>query len=64
MNASFVMKSLSKENLTFMAKMKMVFCYKNCSDLLREKIVLVNEKTFEIEDEGKAFAIFLRSLKQ
>ena len=27
----------------------LVFCYQNCSDLLWEKIVLVIEKTFEIQ---------------
>jgi hypothetical protein len=27
-------------------KKKMVFCYQNCSDLLREKNVLVIEKIF------------------
>ena len=26
-----------------------VFCYQNCSDLLREKIVLVNEKTSKLK---------------
>ena len=28
------------------SKLTMVFCYQNCSDLLREKIVLVIEKNF------------------
>jgi len=27
---------------------EMVFCYQNCSELLREKIVLLIEKIFEI----------------
>ena len=30
----------------FLTKLDLVFCYKNCSDLLREKIVLVIEKIF------------------
>ena len=32
----------------------MVFCYQNCSDLQREKIVLVIEKNFKAE--GREFA--------
>ena len=40
-------------------KLKMVFCYQNCSDLLREKIVLVIEKKMKFEAEGQEFANFL-----
>jgi hypothetical protein len=43
----------------------MVFCYQNCSDLLREKIDLVIEIFFlKFEAEGREFAKFLRSLEQ
>ena len=41
---------------------KMVFCYQNYSDLLREKIVLVIEKNFKAD--GQEFSKFLRSLEQ
>ena len=35
----------------------MVFCYQNCSDLLREKIVLVIEKKLlKFEAKGREFA--------
>ena len=37
-------------DVTFPHEKKKVFCYENCSELLREKIVLVNEKqTFKIQ---------------
>ena len=42
----------------------MIFYYQNCSDLLREKNVLVIKKNFEIEAEDREFAKFLRSLEQ
>ena len=43
----------------------MVFCYRNCSDLLWEKIVLVIEKNFlKLKAEGREFANILRSLEQ
>ena len=35
----------------FFLNSKMVFCYQNCSDILWEKIVLVNEKNFLISQE-------------
>ena len=43
----------------------MVFCYQNCSDLLRE----INgssdrEKNLKFEAEGQEFVNFLRSLDQ
>jgi predicted ATPase len=38
-------------------RLKMVFCYQNCSDLLREKLL-------KFEAEGREFAKFLRSLEQ
>ena len=41
----------------FAFTLEMLFCYQNCFDLLREKIVLVIKKTFE-------FAKILRSLEQ
>ena len=40
----------------------MVFCYQKCSDLLREKSVLVIEKSFEIRGDGGEFAKILRPL--
>ena len=44
---------------------KMLFYFKNCSDLLWEKIVFVIEKILlKFEAEGQEFAKFLRSLKQ
>ena len=43
----------------------MVFCYHNCSHLLREKIALVIEKKcLKFEAEDREFAKFLRSLEQ
>ena len=44
----------------------MVFCYRNCSDLPWEKIVLFSdrEKLLKFEAEGREFATFLRSLEQ
>ena len=36
----------------FLTYDEMVFCYQNCSDLLWEKIVLVIEKSFEIQDHN------------
>ena len=47
----------------FALQLKMVFCYQNCSDLLREKIVLVDqEKLLKFKAEGREFAKILRSL--
>ena len=47
------------------AKMEMVFCYQNCSDLLWEKNVIVIEKNIlKFEAEGWEFANILRSLEQ
>ena len=46
--------------------LKLVFCYKNCSDLLWEIIVLVTENFFfflKFEAEGREFAKSLRSLE-
>ena len=41
------------------------FFFKNCSDQLSEKIVLVIEKNYgEFEAEGQEFANILRSLEQ
>ena len=40
----------------------MVFCYQNCYNLLREKIVLAIEKKIEIQ--GQEFENFLISLEQ
>ena len=43
----------------------MVFCYQNCSELLREKIVpVIEKKLLKFEAEGKEFTIFLSSLEQ
>ena len=43
----------------------MIFCFQNCSDLLREKNVPVTEtKLFRIESEGRELAKLLRSLEQ
>ena len=43
----------------------MVFCYQNCSDLLREKKCSSGgEKLLKFEAEGREFAKFLRSLKR
>ena len=43
----------------------MVFCFQNCSDLLREKTVLaVEKKTFKFETGGRDFAKFLRRLNR
>ena len=42
----------------------MVFCYQNCSDLLREKNVLVIGKILKFEVEGREFSKFLRSLEK
>ena len=43
----------------------MIFCYKNCSDLLWEKKCSIDqEKLLKFEAEGREFAIFLRSLEQ
>ena len=43
----------------------MVFCYQNCSNLLREKIILVIEKRLlKFEAEIQEFTKFLRSLEQ
>ena len=43
----------------------MVFCYQNCSNLLREKIILVIEKRLlKFEAEIHEFTKFLRSLEQ
>ena len=43
----------------------MVFCYQNCSYLLREKLVLVIEKILlKFEAEGREFANILRSLEE
>ena len=43
----------------------MVFCYQNCSDLLREKKCSSDrEKLLKFEAEGREFANFLRSLEQ
>ena len=43
----------------------MVFCVQNCSDLLWEKIVLViKEKLWKFESNGREFANFLRLLEQ
>ena len=43
----------------------MVFCYQNCSDLLREKKCSSDqEKLLKFEPEGREFAKFLRSLEQ
>ena len=39
----------------------MVFCYQNCSDVLREKNVLVIKKN---DAKGRKFANFFRSLEQ
>ena len=53
-------KQNTKKNIS-----EMVFCYRNCSDQLREKIVLVIEKKLlKFEAEGQEFAKFLRSLEQ
>ena len=42
----------------------MVFCFQNCSDLLREKKVLViKKKVMKFEAEGQEFAKILRLLK-
>jgi hypothetical protein len=38
--------SLKTISFHFVGEWKMVFCYRNCSDLLWEKIVLVIEKNF------------------
>ena len=41
----------------------MVFCFKNCSDLVWEKFVPVTEKNIQkFESEGREFANFWRSL--
>ena len=43
----------------------LVFCYKNCSDLLLEKFVLVIEKKLlKFKAEGREFSKILRSLEQ
>ena len=42
----------------------MVFCFQNCSDLLRKKCSSDQEKLLKFEAEGIEFAKFLRSLKQ
>ena len=46
--------------------LEMVFCYKKCSDLLLEKIVLVidPEKLLKFEAEGRVFSKIWRSQKQ
>ena len=44
---------------------KIVFCYQNCPDLLREKIVLVIEKKLlKFEAKNQEFAKILRLLEQ
>ena len=46
-------------------KLKMVFCYQNCSDILWEKKGSSDpEKLLEFETEGWEFANILWSLKQ
>ena len=47
-----------------MASEIMVFCFKNCSDQLWEKIVQVKVKLLKFEVEGRGFAKLLRSLEQ
>ena len=43
----------------------MIFFFQHCSDLLREKIVLLNrEKHLKFEAEGREFAKKFRSLEQ
>ena len=42
----------------------MVFCYQNCSDLLRKNCFSDREKLMKFEAEGQEFAKFLRSLEQ
>ena len=43
----------------------MVFCYQDCSDLLREKNVLeIEKKLLKFKAEGREFANILRSLEQ
>ena len=59
------MKSLSKENLTLMAKMKMVFCYKKLFwPIARKNCSSDREKILKFEAEGREFAKILRSLEQ
>ena len=45
---NWVQHDPKKIALRGLSNRKLVFCYRNCSDLLWEKIVLVIEKTFEI----------------
>ena len=42
----------------------MVFCYQNCSDLLRKKSSSDQEKLLKLEAEGRGFAKIIRSLEQ
>ena len=42
----------------------MVFCYQNCSDLMRKNCSSDREQTLKFEAEGREFANFLRSLEQ
>ena len=63
----FHFKWINIENNPILQKQDfgMVFCYKNCSELLREKIVLLIEIFFlKLEAEGREFANVLRSLEQ
>ena len=43
---------------------EMVFCYQNCSDLLRKNCSSDREKLLKFEAEGREFAKILRSLEQ
>ena len=46
-------------------KPRLVFCFQNCFDLLREKIVLVMEKKLlKFEADDREFLNTLRSLEQ
>ena len=41
-----------------------VFCYQNCSDLVRKKCSSDREKLLKFEAEGQEFAKLLRSVDQ
>ena len=56
---------LFQSSLGFYWNTTMVFCYQNCSDLLRENvIVVIEEKLLKFKAEGQEFSKKLRSLEQ
>ena len=61
----FVVSLSSYITVKMQVIVEMVFCFEYCSDLLREKIVLVINKTFsEVTGVSLKFAKVSRSLQQ